>query len=134
MASFTIVVSPGYDFPPGVPIGLDELRAASKPGVSITDATLSGLDDVSATAATVTGQALVWNQATAKWEPSGTIKVRRQDLQAMQGATATVDGIGGAAPTPLKADATRFLRGDGVWAAVAGGSVSADLFNYLTFY
>lgn len=134
MATFTIVISPGYDFPPGVPIGLDELRAAAKPGVAIVAGGLTNLDDVSPTVATVTGQALVWNQATDKWEPSGTIKVRREDLQPMLGATSSANGIGGAVPTPLKANVTHFLRGDGVWAPIAGGSVGTDLFNYLTFY
>lgn len=129
----TVTVSPGYDFPPGVPIGLDELRAAAKPNITFTG-NLTDLSDGSGVPATVTGQTLVWNAVTGKWEPSGTIKVRGADLGPMQGATTSADGIGGAAPQPLKADATKFLRGDGVWATVAGGTAGADLFNYLTFY
>src|SRR6266511_308404 len=129
MATFTITVLPGYDFPPGVSIGLDELRAAAKPTITITGAGLEALDNVSATLATVTGQALVWNNATGKWEPSGTIKVRGIDLGLMIGATASNDGVGGAVPTPLKANVAQYLRGDGQWAdpTVAG---NPDLFEY----
>src|ERR1051326_5018030 len=112
MTTLTVVVTPGYDFPPGVPVGLDELRAAARPTVSVSGG-LSSLNDVSGTAATVTGQALVWNAATGKWEPSGTTKVRGIDLGLMVGATTTNDGVAGAVPTPLKANVTQFLRGDG---------------------
>ena len=133
MASFTIVVVPGYDFPPGQSIGLDELRAAAKPTITIS-ASLNQLDNVSGAAATVTGQALVWNNGTGKWEPSGTIKVRNQDLGLMQGANAGADGIGGAVPTPLKANAVQFLRGDGQWATPTLPSSGTDLFLYFNYY
>lgn len=129
--AFTITITPGYDFPAGVAIGLDELRAAAKPTITISGG-LSALSDVSATAATVTGQALVWNQGLGKWEPSGTIKVRNLDLGLMVGATTAADGVAGAVPTPLKANTAQFLRGDGQWATptVEG---NPDLFQYFNY-
>lgn len=134
MATFTITVVPGYDFPPGVAIGLDELRAAAKPTITISG-NLEDLDNMSGTVATVTGQALVWNNTTGEWEPSGTIKVRAVDLGLMTGATTTNDGVRGAVPTPLKANVAQFLRGDGQWATptIAGAS-GTDLFLYFNYY
>lgn len=131
--AFTITITPGYDFPPGIPIGLDELRAAAKPTVTLSGG-LSALDDVAATAATVSGQALVWNNTTHKWEPSGTIKVRNQDLGLMQGATAGADGVAGAVPTPLRANTGQFLRGDGQWATPALTPAGSDLFLYFNYF
>lgn len=132
--SFVITITPGYDFPPGIPIGLDELRAAASPTVTLTGG-LNDLDDVSPTAATVTGQALVWNNSTSKWEPSGTIQVRNRDLGLMQGASTSNDGVSGAVPTPLKANVTQFLRGDGLWATpTIVGTSGNDLFLYFNYY
>jgi len=131
--AFVITITPGYDFPPGVPIGLDELRAAASPTVSLTGG-LADLDDVSATAATVTGQALVWNQTAGAWEPSGTIKVRGIDLGLMTGASTSNDGVGGAVPTPLKANVADFLRGDGQWATPSiTGAAGNNLFLYFNY-
>lgn len=132
MATFTIIVTPGYDFPPGVAVGLDELRAGAKPTITI-NAKSTDLDDFSPVAATVTGQALVWNATTGKWEPSGTIQVRRGDMQAFQGATAAVSGISGAVPAPAPGNVNQFLRGDGMWATPAVATGGFDIFNYQNF-
>jgi hypothetical protein len=129
---FIVVIAPGYDFPPGVEVGLDELRAASLPSVTVHGST-ANLDDFSPTVATVTGQALVWNAVTGKWEPSGTIKVRRGDLGTMLGATASVAGESGAVPAPGTANVSQFLRGDGQWATPSALNPGNDLFSYFKF-
>jgi|SRR5262245_43252439 len=132
--AFTVTVTRGYDFPPDTAVSLDQWRAAALPSVTVTGS-LSNADDVSGTAATVTGQAFVWNSTTGKWEPSGTIKVRNTDLGAMVGASASVDGTGGAVPTPLKANVAQFLRGDGQWADPASAfGAASNIFSLVTFY
>lgn len=129
--AFTVTVTRGYDFPPNTPATLDNWRAAALPSVTVTGSSVN-LSDFSPTVATVTGQALVWNAATSKWEPSGTIKVRRGDVETMVGATPAVAGQSGAVPAPGTANVSHFLRGDGQWAPPAA-TVGNDLFSYFRF-
>lgn len=42
-------------------------------------------------------------------------------------ATANTGGIAGLVPAPLVANSAQFLRGDGIWATVAGGSTATDM-------
>lgn len=128
----TVTVTRGYDFPPNTAVGLDQWRAAALPSVTVSGNSRN-LDDFSGTLATVNGQALVWNTATGKWEPSGTIKVRRADLETMVGATPAVAGQSGAVPAPGTANVSQFLRGDGQW-ATPGGPTGSDLFSYYRFF
>lgn len=130
--AFTVTVTRGYDFPPNTPVSIDNWRAAALPSVTVTGSSVN-LSDFSSTVATVTGQALVWNAVTSKWEPSGTIKVRRGDVETMVGATGAVAGQSGAVPAPGAANVSQFLRGDGQWATPATDAAS-DLFAYFNFY
>lgn len=51
---------------------------------------------------------------------SGTVAAARLGL--MTGATLSVAGTSGAVPQPIAGDNSKFLRGDGTWAAVTGGA------------
>lgn len=129
----TVTVTRGYDFPPATAVGLDQWRAAALPSVTVSG-TSRNLDDFSATVATVDGQALVWNTVTGKWEPSGTIKVRRGDLETMVGATPATAGQSGAVPAPGTGDVNKYLRGDGQYATPSVASPGNDLFSYFNFF
>lgn len=47
------------------------------------------------------------------------------DLPVVVGATSLLDGTSGIAPTPHAGDQTKFLRGDGTWAAGNAGTVTS---------
>ena len=51
----------------------------------------------------------------------------------MTGATAQAAGAKGMVPAPSSGDNTKFLRGDGTWAA-AGGAASVTVNHYIDVY
>ena len=52
-------------------------------------------------------------------------------VQAYQGATSNADGVAGLVPAATSANKDKFLRGDGTWAEVSGGSGSKEI-KYLS--
>lgn len=80
------------------------------------------------------GQPVGYNSGTSKFELA---IVKRDGLPEMLGASSTVDGARGGVPQPQAGDQTKFLQGDGTWAAAGGGGgggSSGDLFNSMTHY
>lgn len=53
--------------------------------------------------------------------------------QDMTGATSSAAGAKGMVPAPSSGDNTKFLRGDGTWAA-AGGAASITVKHYVDVY
>jgi hypothetical protein len=53
---------------------------------------------------------------------SATDKVKLDGITTMVGATSLAAGTGGLVPAPTTSDSNNYLRGDGTWAAVTGGS------------
>lgn len=51
----------------------------------------------------------------------------------MEGATASTDGEEGLVPAPLAGDENKFLRGDGTWVEVSGGSTTYEAGVGITF-
>lgn len=122
--SLTATITPGKTFAVDEALDNAKLNQLGQPTVLI-EGTLQGLDDVSATDPTVTGQPFVWNSGTSKWEP-GTVAAAY--LGVMTGATALAVGTKGAAPAPGAGDYEKFLRGDATWqpAPQSAGSVLAQ--------
>lgn len=72
-----------------------------------------------------TGQVLSYNGS--EWVPMTLSEAIMGSV--MTGATETTAGAAGLVPAPAAGDQDKFLRGDGKWVAVSGGS---DLSNYVT--
>jgi hypothetical protein len=58
----------------------------------------------------VNGQTLTWNATTGQFEPANS--------SSFVGSNGTIAGSSGAVPAPAIADNTKFLKGDGTWAAI----------------
>jgi len=94
--------------------------------------TLSSIESASLSANSVTNTLLAdMAQATVKGRASGAGTGDPSDLTGTQviailpnftGATPSVAGAAGIVPQPAAGDDGKYLRGDGVWATVAGGS------------
>ena len=71
------------------------------------------------------GELLVYTQPEGQeghWEPLPIEDI----IGNMTGATASNAGLSGLVPAPAAGDENKFLRGDGTWAAVEGGTFSID--------
>lgn len=75
-----------------------------------------------------TGQPLVWNAATSKWEYG---IVAANNLPEFVGATSSAPGVRGAVPQPAPADIGKFLKADGTWASPSVGTTN-DLVLWMT--
>lgn len=76
-----------------------------------------------------TGTATIWNYGTSVVTTMAVaikgIKFNQSSASDFVGATSSVNGQHGLVPAPTTADKDSFLKGDGTWAAIAGGNVNA---------
>ena len=117
---------------PGATVGklyLGEILVAGNvtpDGTNIVDS-LAELIDVNLKGL-ASGQVLSYDGESGKWIPITLPEAAATAI--MIGAEADKDGVAGLVPAPKAGDENKFLRGDGTWAEVTGGT--ADLTNYVT--
>ena len=117
---------------PGASVGklyLGEILVAgnvSPDGTNIVDS-LAELIDVDLKGLS-SGQVLSYDGESGKWVPITLPEAVTTAI--MIGADANNDGAAGLVPAPKAGDENKFLRGDGTWAEVTGGTT--DLTNYVT--
>lgn len=61
------------------------------------------------------GQTLIYNDASGKWENKNIIDILSPILGIMSGASSEQSGTAGLTPIPEKGDENKFLKGDGTW-------------------
>lgn len=103
---FTFQVNGGKVFQRDEKVSNAKLNQLGVPTV-----TCSNVDD--ALAPTLTGQVLVYDQATGLW---GAGSIGAAFLPLAQGATVTTAGVTGSVPPPLAGQQAQFLRGDMTYA------------------
>lgn len=81
---------------------------------------LSDLEDVS-TADAQDKEVLAWDATTSLWKPMSITELV-ESAGNFTGATATEAGASGFVPAPAAGQQNYFLKGDGTWAAISGGS------------
>lgn len=84
-------------------------------GSGITEMGVESLSDVKLSN-TSTGDILVYNLNSRKWENMSLEGCIGDLIKIFQGATATEDGKAGLVPVPTISDKNKFLQGDGTWA------------------
>lgn len=88
-------------------------------GISLAD-----ISDVIINSGISSGDILVYNEGTEKWESMPLTAAL--DSATMIGASASSSGLGGFVPTPEAGDQDKFLRGDATWAEVPKGLTPED--------
>ena len=86
--------------------------------------TLADISDVIINAGVSSGDILVYNEGTEKWESMPLTAAL--DSATMIGASASSSGLGGFVPTPEAGDQDKFLKGDGTWSEVPQGFTPED--------
>lgn len=84
---------------------------------------LSDLSDILLGESVSTNSILIYDGAQGKWVNKPFSEVFNEitgSLAAMEGATATANGVAGIVPQPMAGDQNKFLRGDATWVEVVG--------------
>lgn len=74
------------------------------------------LENVSMLTAPLSGDILIYNNDTSRWENASLDKRIGDLIRVFQGATESSNGTSGLVPQPTTGDINNYLRGDGVWA------------------
>jgi hypothetical protein len=123
---FSFTWTPGYQLAPGELITNDIFNLGMQ-GTGAISGVLADLTNVSTTAPVATGQALVWNVGTGKWEPG---VVAAAYLTEMVGCTSIAAGVKGVCKAPVAGDQEKYWAGSAEWKTLPTASAKdgADLF------